>query len=906
MAQQKVKAVGIDTSDSRKSLSDLRKEIQQTKDEIFKLQQSGQDYDDQLKQLNQSQQELSNFMATTQNGCKILEGSYTALSLQMSQLKKEYKSVASDAERSQIAEKIVEINNQLKDMDAQVGVYSRNVGNYVGAMNETFGQLGITTGSLGPIFTKFANSAAEAGAKGQSAMTGMAAGAKSLGSAFKSLIANPVGAVIMAIVVAIKALKAGFDAVKKSIEGNEVATNNMKKALAPIKGIVNAVKAVFDNFVETLTKVAAKIGEVIGAILEFLGFGNEAVQLEEDIAKRQEEVDQLKRKNIVTNAKLEQDAAEAREKAADKEMYTAQQRLKFAEEAGKKQEDIAKNNLKLAEKELELLKKEAAEGKNNKEMNDKLAEAQARVYRVQTEYANALRATHKEVQKIKNEVDAEAEAARRAANEAYRRRKEERERQREEYEGIVENLKVSKLANEYEKQKYEIQKYQTETMKKLNEEYNNGKKGSAINKEQYDAAVKELNAEVEKRLLAVAMAKADYLEQLNNNFKKLYNDDYRNAVEAEEKKWNDEIKIIQDAMDKQLIDVNSGEEKLKTLRQSKQKAIQDVEKKYWIGYYQDIYDKRLDDEKALYDNESKLMTVTYLEGKLKTKEYEEDIYNQKKEYNEKQIDILKEEYETLEKYLPESYELRKEIHLKVLELLEEQATLEKEHIDQINNAYIQAVAEAIDATNECFNAIVNAGDGIATEWAKVGSNITKVMESVTAAIKKGEKGFKEWAQIGAQSCNVVGSMFGALAAEQDTNDRKQFETEKKLRIGEVVFSSLSGIMAAWASSMQLGPIAGPIAAGVLSTLIGGLAYSQIKAITNRQFDDGGASDVSSSAAKASSGGISMSLQAPVQYTSDVQGARNEEDAQDTRVYVLESDISNTQRRVRTAQSEASY
>jgi len=49
-----------------------------------------------------------------------------------------------------------------------------------------------------------------------------------------------------------------------------------------------------------------------------------------------------------------------------------------------------------------------------------------------------------------------------------------------------------------------------------------------------------------------------------------------------------------------------------------------------------------------------------------------------------------------------------------------------------------------------------------------------------------------------------------------------------------------------------------------------------------------------------------SMAAPVQYTSEVQGASTEGQIEDTRVYVLESDITNTQKKVSTTESEATF
>jgi hypothetical protein len=49
-----------------------------------------------------------------------------------------------------------------------------------------------------------------------------------------------------------------------------------------------------------------------------------------------------------------------------------------------------------------------------------------------------------------------------------------------------------------------------------------------------------------------------------------------------------------------------------------------------------------------------------------------------------------------------------------------------------------------------------------------------------------------------------------------------------------------------------------------------------------------------------------SVVAPVQYTQDVQGASIEGSIKDSKVYVTETDITNTQNKVDVAESEARY
>ena len=62
---------------------------------------------------------------------------------------------------------------------------------------------------------------------------------------------------------------------------------------------------------------------------------------------------------------------------------------------------------------------------------------------------------------------------------------------------------------------------------------------------------------------------------------------------------------------------------------------------------------------------------------------------------------------------------------------------------------------------------------------------------------------------------------------------------------------------------------------------------------------------SMSSAKPSTAALT-SINAPVQYTQDVQGSQIEGAIKDSRVYVTETDITNTQRRVSVAESEARF
>lgn len=65
--------------------------------------------------------------------------------------------------------------------------------------------------------------------------------------------------------------------------------------------------------------------------------------------------------------------------------------------------------------------------------------------------------------------------------------------------------------------------------------------------------------------------------------------------------------------------------------------------------------------------------------------------------------------------------------------------------------------------------------------------------------------------------------------------KKQFEANKKLSIANVWIDSASAIMTYWAQSAKLGPVAGPIFAGIMTALTTGTAVAQTALISQQQF-----------------------------------------------------------------------
>ena len=216
----------------------------------------------------------------------------------------------------------------------------------------------------------------------------------------------------------------------------------------------------------------------------------------------------------------------------------------------------------------------------------------------------------------------------------------------------------------------------------------------------------------------------------------------------------------------------------------------------------------------------------------------------------------------------------------------------------VSNAKL--ISEAINASALALN---DFSDNPA--WGNILKNVATLAanwDSLQEKIKDGE-GFTAYAQIAATAFSAVAQMMNGLAAEQDTSNKEGFESSKKFQIAGATMSMFAGIASAWASSMQLGPILGPILGASLSAMMLGTGIAQIAKIKKTQFGGGGSTSGSSATPNA---GAVNSVIAPVQYTSDVQGASIEGAIKDTRVYVTEQDISNTQKKVDVAESEARF
>lgn len=446
----------------------------------------------------------------------------------------------------------------------------------------------------------------------------------------------------------------------------------------------------------------------------------------------------------------------------------------------------------------------------------------------------------------------------------------------------------------------------------------------AIRNNQLKTAKEEL--EIEKKLQAARdiKAKQDEAAQAAEDARKTAEENRKKRIE-DEKKAVEELrkKYGELAEDIKLYDATDYEKDLDSLDKAEQKSIQtieDAQKKGIISkeqyekdklaiekYYIQLRDNAQKEEAQKQREQSiALLDTTYqLEQAKLQKQYDEGLISEK-DFTDRKKELLEtyvQDYvDNIQFMLDTENGLTDEQILDLTNKINDARALLKPEETTEGDSLTKGISEAINASALALNDFSNN-----PAWGNILKNVatlTANWDTLHKQIKEGgSKAFSAYAQIAATSLSAVAQMMNGLAAEQDTSNKKGFEQSKKYQIAGATMSMLAGIASAWASSMQLMFPANVIIGSALSAMMLGTGIAQIQKIKSTEFNGNGST--SSASATPNTSAIN-SVIAPVQYTQDVQGASIEGAIKDSKVYVTETDISNTQNKVSVTENEARF
>lgn len=405
--------------DNKKILADLKKEYETGQISLSDYKKAQLELKSTTKALTDEQRQ---YEKEIQNNIKVekeLDGSLNQLRANLNGLIAQYGRLSA-AERESasgkaLADHIKAQRDAVKEAEAAIGDYRSNVGNYENAIQNTL-----------PVGNNFLLQLAQT-AQNAGGVTNVIKGAAgAIGSLVKQMaafIATPIGAAIAAIYASYQALSFSIREVNARIQENEELFYKNQRAMSAADAwnaaYTNSVDRMGEVMVETTSKfktfwtqlkILAKNvmrSGFIGGFISFLGQGVEANELQktfDELAAKQEERNTKYRENIVRIAELEAEIADARLKSNDKLKNSDAERAKYAQEAIDKTREMFRIKKDIAQLDFEIAKLSAEPTKNSVETNDKLAEMEAGLKRLNAQENSALR----ELQERLNETNAKS------------------------------------------------------------------------------------------------------------------------------------------------------------------------------------------------------------------------------------------------------------------------------------------------------------------------------------------------------------------------------------------------------------------------------------------------------------------------------------------------------------------
>ena len=421
-----------------------------------------------------------------------------------------------------------------------------------------------------------------------------------------------------------------------------------------------------------------------------------------------------------------------------------------------------------------------------------------------------------------------------------------------------------------------------------------------------------------------------------------------------------QLEMVQSAMDEE---TDFTSEHYKTLIE-KQNELYDALKKNtddWTVY--ETKKKKEAQEQQLKDaeefNKRRKEQVTELE-KFKEQLYQNSLNSEDKELRQRELTyqndanklkewlnkkyISQEEYTALSTQLDEQYnkdriEIRQKYGDPILEsidleigkkgeLIDADAYLRKnrEENEEANQLELENLTKKIEALDNLTNATDAVGfamqtlseldvDGLSSQWSeafyRVGDTIQKVKEGIIDLNNNTGKAGDKWKVYGNMAVAGLGaasSMMNALAEQQDETSEEGFEKQKKLQIASATISMLQGMLGAFSQSMAAFAFPmGPIIGAAMSALVAATGIMQINQIKKQRFDGGDSGTVASTPSASPSITAVKAMGGPaVNPVTNIEGASTEMAVQESRVWVSETDITDTQKKVRTVESESTY
>ena len=838
---------------------------------------------------------------------------------------------------------LLELNNTTKEMtdktaDAQVATLSLK-DNFANIVSQVTGSLGPMSTALGGVIT---------------GITGFQTAWVNLTKVF---MANPWVAVLT---IALGALMTIIKKVTDAIKGNEETSNKWEKAMATFQPILDAITNAFDwlaqvfvdaiatitdhlpGFLRSFGNGAKKVLDFIGGIVDAITFVPKIISdaLSEAMPTIMKVITgPMRGLSKILSALGANDWAESVNKAADSV-------TEFAVDASNTINDLIKNAGTFVKDLGTKIDSSMNSFADKMEHSRKLKEQEIKLNQEEGDSLDELAQSELREGKIRDQIAKETDPKKQI--ELYKQLREEQnkafdkqaELAKRRYDLAVEYAKLTpndEAANDnLDKLKAAVTKVEAERAKAMERTDRRATKMQ----EQVNKAMSEGNKKAQEEALE-RIAKEE-----------------RAAIEASKRIFDDlhdRIKGLDGTTDVLLFDLTEQEKRLNLLGKldvDAQKAIS--EQRYKVQ--KDDFDSRIKmyeealKKEDLLDEERKKMTDEY--NKLKDERYKLDKQHEydllaiqvnaiktrrdaaiNKATNEKSVEKSEADqtyYEDLNR-LNDLYEQGKMSYKDYLNGLEAAkqdheyrlneitAKGNQERIDALKKYYEDVVAQFGEDSPQALEAYAQYEQALTDENARqVAARTNQNKKEAEDQIRRLKQNIKVAQQLSRSVANVMGTVSEIMQANieekvkrgeiSEEEAEKEFENVKKLQIAEAIINTLTGALQAQMSVWQPGSgiptvwakIAMSAALGIQTLATG---YAQVQKIRNTTFGGSG----SGSAQPTIITGAATPLLNEAQDLNNLDAMYvTGQQQQDTRVYVLESDITNAQNNQKVRVTESTF
>lgn len=843
----KVKGQIDELKKAQKELQDIKKQNGSlTEAEAEQYEQLGL----QIKTLGNTYRQLQTegvgAMTALKDSGEAYSDSIAGMRAQLSDLLKIYDNL-SEADRQsskglELQSNINDLTSQLKTLEEETGRFQRNVGNYPEVVKAIIPGINDLNGLLGSLGLQMKD--LEGGWK-----KGFSSLKSSVGNSFsqiqKIIASNPVGAILTAIVLVVTKLVSAF---KK----NDDALTQLQKAFTAFEPILEFVNFLFDKLAEGAALLVGGIGELVKAVGSLIPGYEDAQKAAEGLVQAQDDLEESEREYTVNSARRNKEIAKLRDEAA--ESPDVRKRMKALKEAQRLEEENLKEELKIAQERLRIREEQAKQEKDTSdETKNEIAKMRADMLKAEQTYYEG----HRKLQKEYNRYEKEAiSGLSKERQELYKNIK----AKLDDLEADKERIKQKKLLTYVTLTGDTSSKIYQMISKKIDSEYSGNGKIAALQKQIDGLLLEAENAQ--KKADRFSKSTKDNGEELKKNLEKLNEEllnDNERVLNQLKKDYDEDVKTLQDALKKKLISENEYYDKLQ------QREIQ----------YNDAVVKQ---------NEQTANTLA--QNRMSEGEYQINDKHDNGESLESQLLDL--EYDNYEDYQLKKQQLAEEINQKILDN-------EIKKSQEMITLWQQELADWQGSEEEKakLQAKINA------EQDKLDKNLVKKQEATLEAqnnvTQKNEKKKEKNREQANKALSLSLSTASALAGDNA-------EAQKGIQVSEAIINTIAGAVGAFQGITKDTGGWGIALATATAAMVTAAGMANVKEIIDTKIPGGDGSGSAASTAPSINASSVASLTDSTQAVNTVIGDETIQAMTDQRVYVVESDITSTQKKVEVAEN----